>query len=187
MAKYEYNLLNDTDWGKLQIDLDKIANVITTKQFREYIADKCLKELEDIESYSLVNEEHSVWQEKILEYVRGHKVEYGNDYILIFNATNLNQDEMFWVSDKTRANYPNGISVAYIIEYGTGLKGTSQEDWQVNVNGYGANGWVYKDADGFIQHTTGLEGKFIYQKLLDIVVREIETWTFEYMERNEFL
>ena len=184
MAKYEYDLLKDTDWEALQEDLDSLAKLVTTKQFREYIANKCLEELEDIESYSLVNEEHSVWQSKILEYVRGHKVEYGNDYILIFNDTNMEQEEMFWVSKKTRSNYPNGISVAYIIEYGTGLKGTSQDDWQVNVNGHGANGWVYKDPDGFVQHTTGMEGKFIYQKLLDSVSQQIEKWTMEYIERN---
>lgn len=187
MAKYEYDLLNDTDWKKLKEEINELSIMFSTKEFRKFIADKCLQELEDIQSYSLTYDEHSVFDAKVQEYRENHKVEYGDDYILISNSTNLDNSEMWWVSPPTRQKYPDGISVAYIIEYGTGLKGTSQDDWQVNVNGYGANGWHYTSPDsGFRTTTTGLEGRFIYQKLLDNVSSKMESWVFEYMERNEW-
>lgn len=164
-------------------ETEQLPQIFSTKEFKSFIADKCLKELRDIQSYSLSNfdEENT----DITRYQNNHKVEYGNDYLLIFNDTNLEQGEMWWVSEETREHYPEGISIAYIVEYGTGIMGTSQDDWQVDVNGHGDKGWVYKSADmNRYVWTKGIEGKFIYQKLLDRVKKYFGDWVSEYMERN---
>lgn len=186
MAKYVYNLLDKGSVKKLVDDYTELAKMFGTMRFKKFIADKCLKELDDICNYSLVTfDEHSVFDSKVAEYEKNHKVRYGDDYILISNNTTLTQAEMFWVSEGTKAKYPDGISVSYIIEYGTGIKGTSQDDWQVDVNGHGSKGWSYQNPDnGQWTHTTGLEGRFIYQKLLDQVEKKIDKWINEYLEER---
>ena len=182
MSKYVYDLTKPSDIDKLTKELYSLASVFKTKGFKEFIANKCLKELDDIQSYLLNGYDKE--NTDIGRYQNNHKVEYGDNYIKIFNNTNLSQDEMWWVSEETREHYPDGISIAYIVEYGTGIKGTSQDDWQTDVNGHGAKGWVYISPN--VNHyvwTNGIEGKFIYQKLYDKIVKNFDSWYMEYIER----
>ena len=183
MAKYEYDLLNNADYQKLKQEFSDLEKIVSTQDFKEFIADKCLKELDDIQKYSLAS--YNGDDIDTDRYQNNHKVKYGSDYILLFNDTTLEQGDMWWVSEKTRANYPNGISIAYIIEYGTGIRGTSQEDWQTDVNGHGAKGWTYRNpnTNNFVW-TNGIEGRFIYQKLLDRIDLKFGDWLSEYLEKK---
>lgn len=185
MSNYVYDASKDSDIKKLKKELLEISGLFNSKKFKNFIADKCLFELalftQDMGSFSR-GEEHSVFLKKVEEYKRNNKKEIGDDYIIIFNETTLEQSEMYWVSEKTIQNYPNGISIAYIIEYGTGLLGTSQEDWQVNVNNHNGS-WSYKK-DEKIYHTSGISGRFIYQKLLERVKLKFEKWTDEFLEKE---
>lgn len=192
MAKYEYDLDNRQDLNEMLGELDLIKDLFANSEFKRFIAKKCLEELADICNYTLVTfDEHSVFDAKVQEYEENHKYRIGSDYILIYNNTMLAQDEMWWVSPTTRENYPHGISIAKIIEYGTGIRGTSQNDWQTDVNGHGSAGWTYYNPDNWgssnkvesLVHTTGLEGRFIYQKLADSVERKFDAWVGEYIER----
>jgi len=166
---------------ELIVEIDKIPKIFSSKPFKEFIADKCLNVLNDIQSYSLGD--YDADNTDISRYQNNHKVEYGNDYLLIFNDTNLDQGDMWWVSEETKEHYPDGISIAYIVEYGTGILGTSQDDWQTDINGHGNKGWVYNNPNtGRPTWTRGMEGRFIYQKLLDRVKKDFGKWVLEYME-----
>ena len=191
MAKYTYDLNSRQDIKHLTDYLDLLGQLFRTKDFKTFIANKCLKELDDICSYTLVTfDEHSVFDEKVGEYEKSHGKTIGSNYVMIYNDTKLAQDEMWWVSPKTRENYPHGISIAKIIEYGTGVRGTAQDDWQVDVNNHGSTGWTYYNPDNYgssnkldsLTRTTGLEGRFIYQKLADSVEKNFDSWVDEYME-----
>lgn len=192
MAKYVYDLSNRQDISELTDYINLLGGLFANKNFKQYIANKCLNELKDICDYTLVTfDEHSVFDAKVQEYEKSHGKEIGRDYIMIYNDTKLAQDEMWWVSPKTKENYPHGISIAKIIEYGTGIKGTSQTDWQVDVNNHGSSGWFYRNPDNYgsanraesLVRTTGMEGRFIYQKLANNVEKKFDSWVREYMER----
>lgn len=185
MSNYVYDLSKEQDVKKLFKELTNLETLFTSKKFKNYIANKCLEELAKLNntlgSFGQ-GEEHDVFLAKIEEYKRNHKKEIGDDYIIIFNDTTLEQSEMTWVNENTKIHYPEGISIAYIIEYGTGLLGTSQEDWQVNVNNH-ASSWSYKK-DNRLYRTSGISGRFIYGKLLEIIKLNFEKWVNEYIERE---
>lgn len=187
MAKYVYDITKDADLKKLNAFFDNLEKIFTSKKFKNFIADKCLDELDSIMANNLSNfgdgEEHSGFISKVEEYKRNHKKEIGNDYILIYNETILTPEEMTWVSEKTKSNYPDGLSISKVIEYGTGLVGSPQDDWEVNVNNHNKS-WSYIDSDDKLRHTQGISGKFIYLKLLQTVQKEFENWVIEYVGKN---
>lgn len=186
MASYEYNLWSPTDLKALEKDIRNFNELFSKKKFREFIASKCMEELEDIQSYTEFPSEHSVFDEKVEEYIRSHKKEVKKSSVEIYNDTNLEQSEMYWVSQKTLPNYPNGISIAKIIEYGTGIRGFSTDDWYADMNNHGSKGWRYYDPDDLdtVVHTWGLEGRFIYLQLYDRVKDKAIDWVLEYMEKE---
>lgn len=186
MASYEYNVWSPTDLKSLEEDLTNFAKLFSQKKFCDFLADKCMEELEDIQSFTDFPNEHSVFWGKVQEYIRNHKKEVRSNYVEIYNNTRLEQGEMFWVSPSTLLNYPDGISIAKIIEYGTGIRGTSVPEWEADVNHHGASGWWYYDPDDedTLTHTYGLEGRFIYLQLYDRVRANVRDWVFEYMEKE---
>lgn len=190
MAKYVYDITKDSGLKSLLLFYDNYDKLFKTKKFKSFIADKCIKELDAIMANSLNNfgdgEEHSVFNKKVEKYKKNNKKEIGDDYILIYNDTVLTQEEMVWVSEKTKSNYPNGLSISKVIEYGTGLLGKAQDDWQVNVNGHNKS-WSYEDPDnkGRYKHTSGIEGRFIYQTLLQTVEKKFKLWVMEYIGKNK--
>lgn len=188
MPKYVYDITNDKDLQGLISDIQSIQSIYNSMEFKKFIGKKCEKELQKImdERLSYLPDYH-VMQDKLEEYKKNHLFEYGDDYILrIHNSTNLEQDEMYWVSEETRERYPEGISISYIIEYGTGLMGDSQDDWQVNVpspSKHKDGTWSF-ERDGVVYvNVAGYEGKYIYQRLLDAVMDNFGVWTFEYLEK----
>lgn len=182
MAKYEYDLSNNSDFRALLEYYDNIGETFTSKKFFKYLADKCMKELEKIQSQNLNVDEDDIY---IHRYRYNHKLTFEKDGFVISNDTHLDQSEMYWVSPETVINYPDGISIAYIVEFGTGIKGTSQDDWQVDVKGHGEKGWVYYNISvGAPRWTNGMEGRFIYQKLRDKIEEKASDWIVDYFEKE---
>lgn len=186
MAQYEFDISKDRDFKELIESIERIEKAFDSKDFLEFLANKCLKALNVIMLDNLNGyDEHSVFESKLDEYRDNNKYEILDNGILIYNDTNMGQNEMWWVSPKTRENYPDGISIAYIVEYGTGIKGTSQDDWQTEVHAYPNGEWRFVNPDtGFLKYSTGSEGRFIYQKLLEEIEREIGVWVDEYYEKE---
>lgn len=200
MANYSYQMIFTSERERFKRDLDAFKGVFNSPKFLDYLAEKCLEELRDICDYTLVDfMEHSVFDAKVQEYERSHKKKIGENYILIYNDTTLTQDEMFWVSPTTKQNYPDGLSISYVLEYGTGLLGVSQPDWETNANpnglGHISTGeWFhynpdYLDSDNkleYLQRTSGIEGRFIYQKLADNFATKVIKWVDAFLDKEGY-
>ena len=187
---YSFEVKFDNTYQKILSEITGLENMFKSADFKEFIKDKAIKELdriirEKVNSFGS-GEEHEVFLQKVEEYKNNNKTEIGADYILIFNDTMLTNDEMFWVSEKTRTNYLDGISIAYLIEYGSGLLGDTQSDWETNVKGHKSS-WSYKGPDGFIYHTSGIEGRYVYESLLLTVKDKFEEWTLEFLDERSDL
>lgn len=186
---YSFEVKFDKTYQKILTEITNLNNMFQSASFKEFIKDKALDELNKIIQQRVNNfgdgEEHPIFIQKVEEYKKNNKTEIGSDYILIFNDTMLTYDEMTWVSEKTKINYLDGLSISYLIEYGSGLKGTSQSDWETNVNNHKGT-WSYIGSDDKIYHTDGIEGRFIYDTLLQSVKNKFEEWTLEFLdERSE--
>lgn len=186
-AQYTFNASRVLNQNEFVEELETLKEVFKTKSFRSYIADKCIELVREICNENTYWDEHSVWTNKLQEYKNGHKVDIGNDYVLIFNDTNYSQDELWWLSPQTRDNYIDGLSVAYLIEYGMGINGSEAEDWQVNMpSAYkrqSGDTWVGYNPDNYPEATFyhSQEGKFIYLKLQTGVEERFEGWVDEYL------
>lgn len=189
MADYVYNLASASDMKKLGNFFDRYAKELNSPQFKKFIAEKCIKELEKIMQKNLQSiPEYHVSTEKLIQYKENNKYEIKSKKIIIYNDTMQTVEEMYWLAEKTKDDYAEGISIASIIEYGTGMRGKNGEDWQVNLQSGRKNkdgSWTFKKDDITYKKVKGLEGRFIYQKLLDSIDKYFEIWFEEYLERIE--
>lgn len=195
MAKpiFELDIIDLYDKSVLYKELNDLGKMFNSKKFKEFIGNKCLKVLDTLMQNNLDTfNEHSVFDEKVEEYKKNCKYKIDEDYIIIYNETILTQEEMTWVSEKTKKNYPDGISIAHIIEYGTGLLGdsTPEDDWETNTNPNGIahtrNGswWHYSPDDENIHYTSGIEGRYIFNQMMEKVEKNFSTWVDEYIEKE---
>lgn len=183
---FELNVIDLYSKSQFEKELKAIEKIFTSKKFKDFIGKKCLKVLDTLMSTDLGTfNEHSVFDAKVEEYKQNCKYKIEDDYIILYNKTILTQDEMTWVSEKTKQNYSEGISIAHIIEYGTGLLGdsTPEDDWIVNVNNY-TKSWSYKDPDDKVRHTQGIEGRYIFNKMMEQVEKDFSKWVDEYIEKE---
>ena len=184
MAQYHYDMTKQFDIDRFNVDMESLGQVLFSKKFKSYIADKCIELLKEICNEATFWEEHEIWSSKVEEYKNGHKVEIGDDYVLVFNDTYYTPDEQWWLSDKTKINYFNGLSVSYLIEYGMGIQSFGANDWETSTK----SKWVANNPDGDTKHKwySSQQGKFIYLKLAGQVEQRMEDWVAEYIGK-EFL
>jgi hypothetical protein len=180
------NLADNADVNTLFKDLDKLQTLFETTEFRKFIGDKCIETLRDIsnEELSGINENDVAYSE-LIKYKMSHQYEVGDDYVLVFNDA---MADLSHLSPDTLANYPDGLSIALLIEYGMGLPGTSddEDDWQtkVNPNRDYTKQWSYI-RNSALYHSSGMEGKMIFDKLEKEVDKNIGDWIDEYMSIND--
>ena len=188
MANYTFDIKVD-GIEEILTDIDDIYKLFKKRKFKEFIATKCIETLQKICDGELSEiPDRYIHTPKLEEYKKNHKYEISSDYVEIYNSTILNPDEMVWVSDDTAIRYPDGLSIAHVIEYGTGLRGISSEDWDVNVPSPSKNKdgkWAFKK-DGIVyKNQSGMEGKFIYLKLIQEVEKSFDNWVNEYLDGKE--
>ena len=167
----------------------RYKRLIADRAFREFIANKCEKQLQVICYQNLnINEE----QVKNSNYMNSMHTEIDNDYIYIYNDSEIdiaskNMEEV------TKENYPAKLSLAKIVEYGIGYTGkqtpnvTELENWEYDVNNHGYKGWYYKDnnynSNGKFYWTNGFEGRLIFYKLKEYIEQNISKWVYEYIDK----
>ena len=187
MADYVYDLSKDADMKKLYKLHNDYAKEITSDKFKKFIAEKCLKQLEIIMAKNLQSlPEYHVSTVMLDRYKQSNKYKISSNTITIYNDAMQTVGEMTWVSEKTKERYPEGISIASIIEYGTGLRGEDGEDWIVRLESPSKDKdgkWTFKKDGTVYKKVSGLEGRFIYEKLLKSVEKYFEIWFEEYFER----
>lgn len=163
---------------------DKLNEMLTSESFLKFIRDKSKQELDEITKLKL----HDVEYEIASTYPASNKTKIGKDYIDLYNDSMVDLSE---VSEKTLANYPDGLSMAKLVEYGTGVIGerskasqyAGEDNWAYDINNHGDRGWYYQK-DGMIYWSRGMEGKLIYHELKNRIEEKINGWIEEYLQKN---
>lgn len=181
---YNIDLFNPDSYDVFIENLRKLSDSLNTKEFMNFIADKCILELNRISNERLDGiKEEDVTYAEVNKYRNNHKVDVGDDYVIISNDT---MADLSHLSDKTLANYPEGLSIAKVIEFGTGVWGedNAEFDWitQMNPNRNYDRGWYY-ERDGSLHWSKGMGGKFIYNELLETVRKKFNEWLGEYIDK----
>lgn len=109
---YNINLFDLDGFDEFQKDLNKLTDALDSKEFMQFLANKCMEELNRITNVKLRSEDYST------DYRSSHKKRVTANKITIRNDSNV---DLSHLSEKTLARYPNGLSLAKIIEFGTGI------------------------------------------------------------------
>lgn len=174
---------------KFKNKLNKINKILSSEDFIEYLEGKCFQELLRVTDISVNDINYHSVSEDITRYRTNHQHEHEGNVITLWNDTMVNFDELN-VSDETRAKYPNGLSLAKIVEFGTGIVGANSEaskyaeNWQYDVNSHGNKGWFYKDRTGQLQWSRGINGKLVFLNTKKRIEKNIENWVTEYIDKK---
>lgn len=189
MEKVYHYTLDKVGLKELEKDLTLLRRKITSKKFKQYIANKCMDELEKIQQVELSTIQSGISTEEILLYMSSNHYEIDDDTntIIIYNDATIDVSDKI-MSESTKANYPAlTLSLAKLIEFGMGYTGATftpnidqVEDWEYDVNQHGYRGWYYYDDSGERYWTNGIAGRMIFYKLIKRVEEKILDWISEY-------
>lgn len=111
IKKYEVDIFDERQLDALTGVFDNIKEALESEEFMNFIALKCMKELKSIIDTNLGSEEYTT------DYREQNHYEVTKDYIHIYNDSMVDLSE---VSEETLMNYPDGLSLAKIVEFGVG-------------------------------------------------------------------
>lgn len=110
--KYVINLFSLDQLKDFEDVCANIKQVLNTEEFMIFIAEKAMKELNAIIDKELRTEEYET------EYRQSNNYSTKKGEIIIYNDSMV---DLSGLSEKTLANYAEGLSLAKIIEFGTGI------------------------------------------------------------------
>ena len=117
--KYKVNLFEIDSFDTMLEDFNRLKKALASPQFMDFLAQKCILELSKISNEKLAGvKEDDITYTEVNKYRSNHKVKIGKNSVTISNDT---MAEIGHLSETTLGNYPNGISIAKIIEFGTGI------------------------------------------------------------------
>jgi len=190
VKKYKVDLSNGSQEDILN-QLKRIEQAISSDAFKEDIKKNCTSTLtrvmneKDINSIEEVS--NSANQEKVAKYKKANKSYIEGNTITLYNDAFLTNDEMthFFNTNNRDKNY-QGFSIAELVEYGSGLKGSSSSKGTRDEWNYGSRkGWVYKgDSDEDKVFTRGSEGKYIYYTTTQEIDDKICDWVTKYLDKE---
>lgn len=167
---------------ELEKKLNKLSDSLSSKEFINYLGDKCERSL-----YKITNENLSTVEDlETSDYARNHKKEIEGNKIILSNDTMADLSEL---SPEKLVNYPNGFSIAKAVEYGTGIVGSSSsassfaDDWEYDVNGHGEKGWFYIK-NGDLHWSKGFEGRLIFYKTSLDIKENVSKWVMDYIKEK---
>lgn len=191
MSTYTVNL-SVKGMKDLKNYFEQIRKLLTDKRLYNFIANKCMEELNEITLERLTTiDEESI---DTSYYASRHQFRIEGDIIYIFNDSTIDIASKN-MSEVTKAKYPAQLSLAKIVEYGIGYTGANftvipegtalpSDDWEYDVNNHGYKGWYYTDESGNIIWTNGFEGRLIYHELVSRIKRNASKWIKEYLDKN---
>lgn len=179
--------LTENNLKKYIDKLKKVEQALKGEEFRKFILNKAKAILQEI----MENNDISTDDENAGDYVNGNKTEIGKDYVYLFNDSVIDVKSLdTFFNEDTKANYPENLSLAALVEYGTGLVGAQSskntgKEWEymANPNRDYSQGWIWKGKNGSIVRTMGKEGKYIYYELSEQVKEHLDEWVNEYLEK----
>lgn len=110
--KYEIDIFDDKSLKMLENLFSKLTDTLYSEEFMIYLAEKCMKELNSIIDAKLSTEEYTT------EYRDNNNYETSKDKIRIYNDSMVDLSEL---SSETAQYYPQGLSLAKLVEFGTGI------------------------------------------------------------------
>lgn len=174
---------------KLDGKLAQIEEILSSKELYEYIAERCMKALNEItlqklSSYGKENIDTSYYASRHQYKIEGSTIYIFNDSKIDISSKNM--------SETTKAKYPAQLSLAKIVEYGIGYTGANftvvpegsplrNDEWEYDVNNHGYRGWYYTDENGNIIWTNGFVGRLIFNELAIRVKKNARRWITEYV------
>lgn len=196
MANKIYQLdLDEASVDKLEKQLLGVSNALSSREFKDFLLKKCIEARDEImleKDIAHIEEANdSANQEKVDLYVSSNHTAIVGDTISLYNDAYLDKDDLshFFSEEYKNANYGDGISLAELVEYGTGIRGAGSsigdpDEWEYEVNpdrDY-SEGWSYKGDNGIREHTIGKEGKYIYYTLANVIEKNIDSWVDEFID-----
>lgn len=177
----EINISNSVELQNLP---DKITKLLNSRKFFSFLEKKCKAEISKITNQNI----SGITDNDIGKYAASNKTEIGSDYLDLYNDSMVDISNL---SEKTRMNYPEGLSLAKLVEYGTGVVGrgsagnnfAKEDNWKYDLNKHDTKGWYYED-NGSIYWTKGMEGKLIYHKFRDVAEEKMRDWVEEFLISN---
>ena len=109
---YTINLFSLDGFDKFSKDLDKLVQALDSEGFMKFLGDKCIEEVKRITANKLRTENFTTG------YRSNHKRRVNGKTVTISNNSMVDLSEL---SPETLARYANGLSLAKIIEFGTGI------------------------------------------------------------------
>ena len=174
---------------KLEGKLAQIEEILSSKELYEYIAERCMKALNEItlqklSSYGKENIDTSYYASRHQYKIEGSTIYIFNDSKIDISSKNM--------SETTKSKYPAQLSLAKIVEYGIGYTGANftvvpegsplrNDEWEYDVNNHGYRGWYYTDENGNIIWTNGFAGRLIFNELAIRVKKNARRWITEYV------
>ena len=163
--------------------IKQFSNLFTSREFKDYISKKSMNVLNDITAKYLNEDKTEQYNHT---YRSGHGLEVKTNEIVLFNDTKV---DLSGLSEETLGNYPDGLSLAKLVEYGTGIVGQESsasqyaKNWEYDVNNHGNKGWWYEKG-GKLYWTKGIEGRLIYLRTKIEIENNIVSWIKAYVKRK---
>lgn len=110
--KYEINIFDLEQIQGIEKKLSKLDEALQSEDFMVFLADKCMVELNKIIDKELRTEGYET------EYRDNNNYETKQGQVRIYNDSMVDLSNL---SPETLLRYPEGLSLAKIIEFGTGI------------------------------------------------------------------
>lgn len=110
--KYEVDIFDVKSLEKLENLFSNVLDTLQSEEFMNDFALKCMKELNEIIDEKLNTENYTT------DYRDNNNYETKKDQIRIYNDSMVDLSEL---SKATRGYYENGLSLAKLVEFGTGV------------------------------------------------------------------
>jgi hypothetical protein len=179
--------LSEESLKKFSSTLEKIESKISGEDFSRFLLKKCNDLLSKIMERENIGEE-----QRVFDYLAGNKNNIGKDFVQLYNDSEIDiASQDTWFNDYGKQFYPSKLSLAELVEYGTGVIGSlysrnTGDEWEyeVNPNRDYDKGWEWNNASypSSESPTLGQAGKYIYFQLQEEAREHIEEWVVEYID-----
>lgn len=179
--------LSEESLKKFSSTLSKIENKISGEDFSKFLLKKCNALLDEILQREDINEE-----QRAGDYLAGNKNEIGKDFVQLYNDSVIDVASAdTWFNDYGKQFYDSTLSLAELVEYGTGVIGAlysrnigDEWEYEMNPNRDYSEGWVWDNSSFPTSEspTLGQAGKYIYFQLQEEAEKHLEEWVGEYID-----
>ena len=184
MNSLELTNLSSESLEKYIQTINKVKDAILNGGLDNYLKEKGETALDNIMKKEDVDSD-----QRASDYIAGNKVEIKPNEIVFINDSEIDiASQDTWFNDYGKEFYPEKLSLADLIEYGTGIIGSQSskntgKEWEymMNPNRDYKEGWEWNN-NGVAVHTEGQAGRYIYYGLTEEINAKLETWIEDFFK-----